>query len=388
VRRGGAGIGAVRGRHGPAVTLTPVPLPNPLRRRKSPKLTVVIPVYNVRRYLSETLDSVLRQPVDDIEVIVVDDGSTDGSAEVAEDYVRRDRRFRLVRQENAGVSTARNIAVPMASGEFLTFVDGDDELPADAWTTMMRTLEKTGSDFVVGNMERLAGDRRFVTPLMRRNHREERLGVTLEQMPLMLADVFSVNKIYRLDFWREAKIWFPERTRYQDQPALTQAFLAARAFDVLTETVYQWRVREDRSSATQQRAQLSNLKERVETKRMTIDMVREKASTKVQHVLFSEILPIDMWEYFRAVPGASEEYWSVLRDAVREFWNSETVPFEETTVPVQRRLMGWLVSQGRREDLERLIHLIDTEGVVVTDGELQHPWREEPGLPKGVTVAG
>jgi hypothetical protein len=252
---------------------------------------------------------------------------------------------------------------------------------------MMRTLEKTGSDFVVGKMERLTGARRFVTPLMRRNHREERLGVNVEQMPLMLADVFSVNKIYRMDFWREAGIWFPERTRYQDQPALTQAFLAARAFDVLTETVYQWRVREERTSATQQRAQLSNLKERVATKQMTIDMVREKGSGKVQHVLFSEILPIDMWEHFRAVPGASEEYWSILRDAVREFWNSESLPFEETTVPVRQRLMGWLVAQDRREDLEKLIQLIDTDGLVVTDGELQHPWREEPGIPRGVTVA-
>lgn len=364
-----------------------MPLPNLLRRRKPPKLTVVIPVYNVRRYLGKTLDSVLRQPFGDIEVIVVDDGSTDGSAEVAESYARRNRRLRLVRQENAGVSTARNIAVPMARGEYLTFVDGDDELPADAWSTMMRTLEETGSDFVVGKMERVAGERRFVTPLMRRNHREDRLGVTLEEMPLMLADVFSVNKIYRLDFWREAGIWFPERTRYQDQPALTQAFLAARAFDVLTETVYQWCVRDDRSSATQQRAQLSNLKERVATKQMTIDMVRDKGSSKVQHVLFAEILPIDMWEHFRAVPGASEEYWTILRDAVREFWNSETVAFEETTVPVQRRLMGWLVAQGRREDLEKLIHIIDTEGLAVTDGELQHPWRDEPGLPRGVTVA-
>ena len=64
------------------------------------------------------------------------------------------------------------------------------------------------------------------------------------------------------------------------------------------------------------------------------------------------------------------------------------MPFEDTTVPVRQRLMGWLVTQDRREDLERLIALIDGEGVAVEGGELLHPWRGEPGLPDRVTVAG
>ncbi len=371
-----------------AVTLAGVPSLTSIFRKRAPQLTVIIPVYNVGRYLSDCLDSVLRQPFADVEVIVVDDGSTDASAEIARSYAESNPKIRLVRQENSGVSRARNVAVPMARGEFLTFVDGDDELPADAWSTMMRTIRSTGSDVVVGKIERVSGDRRFVTPLMRRNHRTQRLGVTLEEMPLMLADVFSVNKIYRRDFWESAGIWFPERTRYQDQPALTQVFLAARAFDVIPDVVYQWRVRDDRSSATQRRSELSNLRERINTKRMTVEMVREKGSPRVMETLLSEVLPIDMWEHFRAVPGADEEYWTLLRDGVRELWNPSTIPFEETSVRVQHRLMGWLVHEDRREDLERLIELLDNKSVAVEGGRLLHPWAEEPGVPDGVTVAG
>lgn len=346
---------------------------------------MVIPVYNVGRYLGDCLESVLRQPVDDVEIILVDDASDDGSAELAADYARRHANITLLHQQHAGVSSARNIGVPHSRGELLTFVDSDDELPDDAWTTMLETLERTGSDFVVGSAERVAGERHIPMPLMRRNHRSTRLGVTIEEMPLMLADVFVWNKIFRRSFWDRAKVWFPERTRYQDQPALTQAFLAADSFDVITDIVYRWRFRDDLSSATQRRKDLSNLNERVATKRMTIDLVRDHGSAEVERVLFSEVLPIDMWEHFRSVPGGSDDYWETLRDAVREFWNPSTIPFEETRVPVQQRLMGWFTSQGRRADLEALIAHIDAHGVVVDDGVFQHPWRSEPGLPEATT---
>ena len=357
------------------------------------QLSVVVPVYNVAEYLAASLDSILRQPVDGVEVVVVDDGSTDGSAEVAASYAAAHDGIRLVTQENSGVSIARNNAVPLCRGEFLTFVDPDDELPADAWSTMLRTLRSTGSDFVVGSAERVEGDRRFITPLMRRNHADERLGIRIGDAPLMLADVFVWNKIFRRSFWDEHRIWFPERTRYQDQVALTQAFLAARSFDVLTEVVYDWRVRADLSSATQRRREVTNLRERVSTKQMTLDMVRAHGDDRVTDVLLTEILPIDMWEHFRAATHAPgpDEYWTVLRDAVRSFWTPQ-LPFERTRVPAQQRMMGWLTGQDRFDDLVELVaHLDRGRGVHFLDvgGRLEAdlPLRGAPGVPPECWVA-
>lgn len=352
-------------------------------------LSVVVPVYNVAQYVEDCLDSVLRQPVEDVEVVVVDDGSTDGSTEIVERYARRHDRVELVVQENAGVSVARHEGVRRCTAEFLTFVDPDDVLPADAWSTMLATLERTRSDFVVGAAERVTGDRRFMTPLMKRNHREQRLSIRIEDQPLMLADVFVWNKIFRRAFWDEAGIRFPERTRYQDQPALTQAFLAARSFDVLTDVVYAWAVRPSGGSATQRRSDLDNLRERVETKRQTVAMVVAHGDAELERVLRTEILPIDMWEHFRAVPGADDDYWQLLREAVREFWAPPGVTFDQTTVPVQQRLMGWLVAADRRDDLVTLIEFLDAspDGPPVVDGELRHPWYGDPGLPEGVTRA-
>lgn len=350
-----------------------------------PLVSVVVPVFNNAAHLASCLDSLLAQPVHSLEVVVVDDGSTDGSAQVAASYAATDPRVQVVSQPNSGVSIARNNALPLCRGRYLTFADGDDVLPPDAWSGMLRTLERTGSDFAVGKAEREevgeSGSRRFVTPLMRRNHGHERLRATIGELPLMVADVFVWNKMFRLDFYRGAGITFPERTRYQDQVAMTQAFLAARSFDVLTEVVYFWRVRPERDSATQRRADLSNLRERISTKHMTVDLVRAHGDPRLLHVLHDEVLPIDMWEHFRAGAAAGGDYWSELVAGTRALWHDGTLPFEATAVPAHQRLMGWLTVRDRHEDLVRWLAVLDDGGPTYTaDGRLLHPWETEVEL--------
>ncbi|MFE6646310.1 glycosyltransferase family 2 protein [Nocardioides sp. NPDC057772] len=358
--------------------------------RIRPTLSVVVPVYNVAEYVEKSLRSVLDQPRDEIsrlEVIVVDDGSTDGSAQILRRIAAEEPSVTLITQPNSGVSRARHTGIDAATGELLTFVDPDDILPPDAWSAMIRSLRRTGSDFAVGAAERVSVEngveRRFTTPLMRRNHAEERLRCRIEDAPLMLADIFVWNKVFRRTFWTKNAIAFPERTRYQDQVALTQVFLAADSFDVLTEIVYDWQVRADRSSATQKRAQIANLVERITTKRQTLELVRAAGSARLIETLLAEILPIDMWEHFRAAvhPDTEEpgRYWELLRGAVLEFWYEAGVPFESTTVPPAQRLMGWLVAQDRAEDLAALVAMIDRYGA--SRAFRQHPWREDATLP-------
>lgn len=94
------------------------------------KLSIIVPVYNVEKYIEECLDSLVRQNFSDeeYEIICVDDGSTDRSGEIVEDYGKRYRQIKVLRQENKGVSTARNVGVKMAKGEYVCFVDSDDYL--------------------------------------------------------------------------------------------------------------------------------------------------------------------------------------------------------------------------------------------------------------------
>ena len=89
-------------------------------------VSVIIPVYNVEKYLAECLDSVISQDIQDMEIICVNDGSTDSSGEILKTYARKDDRIKVVSQENKGLSSARNIGIEYAKGEYLLFLDSDD----------------------------------------------------------------------------------------------------------------------------------------------------------------------------------------------------------------------------------------------------------------------
>lgn len=91
-----------------------------------PKFSIIIPIYNVAPYLRECLDSVFSQTIDDFEVLAVDDGSTDGSGQIIDEYAVKNRRLTVLHKGNGGVSTARNAGIDLAHGEYLCFVDGDD----------------------------------------------------------------------------------------------------------------------------------------------------------------------------------------------------------------------------------------------------------------------
>lgn len=100
-------------------------------------ISIIVPVYNAEQYLTECIDSLLSQTYKDIEVILVNDGSTDGSGKICEQFVKKDKRIRFISQENSGVSVARNSALDIAQGEYLCFVDSDDTVAPDYITSLL-----------------------------------------------------------------------------------------------------------------------------------------------------------------------------------------------------------------------------------------------------------
>ena len=111
-------------------------------------ISVIVPVYNVEEYLEECLESIKRQTYTDIEVILVNDGSTDGSKEICERYCEKDSRFKLVSQENKGQSVARNLGMVESKGEFISFVDSDDVLKEDMLEQLMKQMTSEDIDIV------------------------------------------------------------------------------------------------------------------------------------------------------------------------------------------------------------------------------------------------
>lgn len=110
-------------------------------------VSIIIPAYNVEKYIEKCLKSILEQTYKNIEVIVVDDGSTDKTAQLIDSISKQDDRIQVIHKENSGVSAARNSGIEISTGDYLVFVDGDDYLAEDYVEYMLSLVEKTGSDF-------------------------------------------------------------------------------------------------------------------------------------------------------------------------------------------------------------------------------------------------
>ena len=111
-------------------------------------ISVIVPVYNVSAYLPECLDSILSQDYEKLEVILIDDGSTDDSGAICDAYAQRDGRIRVIHQKNGGAAAAKNAGLRAATGEYLSFADSDDFLEPGAYAYMMSLLRETGADIV------------------------------------------------------------------------------------------------------------------------------------------------------------------------------------------------------------------------------------------------
>ena len=159
-------------------------------------ISVVVPVYNVETYLVECLDSIQNQTYTDFEVLLVNDGSTDGSQAICEHYCQTDKRFRLMNQTNQGQSVARNNGVTASTGEFIAFVDSDDIILSNYLETLMQHMGEdvdiVESQFTVHKKEFLA-EKSQDTKILFEGNSEESVKV----VPNHLLSVNPVTKLYR-----------------------------------------------------------------------------------------------------------------------------------------------------------------------------------------------
>ncbi|MFD7153832.1 glycosyltransferase family 2 protein [Kribbella sp. NPDC059898] len=275
----------------------------------TPRLSVVVPFYGVGEYLGDCLESIAQQAWGDFEAILVDDGSPDDSAVVAKEFCARDERFRLIQQENAGPGPARDAGIQEATGEYLAFVDGDDLVSRYGFAALVRTLDRTGSDFAGGNARRF-NNSFGVRPswLHKQPFARVRHATHVTEFPDLVLDRMLWNKVYRRSFWTEYGYTFPP-IRYEDYPVALKAHLDAVTVDTITQAVYYWRERESGESITQQKFQLGNIRDRVTSAGMVLDLV-ENAVPVVRRRVHAHLAQIDvltLMSAFGSVPADDEQ---------------------------------------------------------------------------------
>jgi CDP-glycerol glycerophosphotransferase len=284
------------------------------------RLSVVIPVYNVEEFLEPCLDSVLAQTYTDYEVVMVDDGSTDRSAEIAQRYVARDDRFRLVSQQNGGLSKARNTGTDNATGELLVFLDSDDMLTANAYELLVGALDRTGSDFATGNVYRLTRYATVQSPFLRHAFAETRLKTHVTKYRPLLADRPAWNKVWRRAFWDKHGFRFPEGRTYEDTPVTIPAHFLAKSVDVIADPCYLWRIREGGAqSITQRKSDPQSLIDRLTSIQEVSEHLAADGPRGSKRWYDESVVADDLRYYVNSLDVADEEYRTLFLERVNAF---------------------------------------------------------------------
>jgi CDP-glycerol glycerophosphotransferase len=285
-----------------------------------PRISVVVPVYNVEEYLEECLTSVVRQTARDLEILVVDDGSTDGSAAIAQAFAARDERIRIITQPNGGLGAARNTGAAAATGEYLAFLDSDDVLPPNAYELLVTSLEKTGSDFATGNVHRLTSLGTSQAPFLARVFARDRPRTHVMRFRELVSDRIVPNKLWRRSFWEEHGFRFPEGMLHEDIPVVIPAHFVAKAVDVISKPVYLYRIREGGDlSITQRRAEKRALLDRLKAVEMARDFLSEHGQRRARRWYEERVIAEDLRYHLNVLEVADDEYRELFVERVNAF---------------------------------------------------------------------
>lgn len=216
------------------------------------QISIIIPVYNGEKYLHRCLDSVINQSYQELEIIIVNDGSTDASLEICEKYQKKDKRIQIITKENGGVSSARNRGLDMIKTDWLLFLDADDEIPENAIEICCQILEKEPDiDFIAGSHQKITSKRVMheefsILPICS----EEEISKCYAANVLYHLSYGTVwGKLFRSDLIRDHSLQFHEKLSHGEDCLFVFQYLQFSKYPYITEKeIYYYYVND--SSAT------------------------------------------------------------------------------------------------------------------------------------------
>lgn len=211
------------------------------------KVSVVIPVYNIEAHLCQCLDSIAAQSLEDLEIICVDDGSTDQSPEILADYARRDSRFQVMTQPNSGPGVARNTGMAQTTGEYLIFLDSDDWFESDFLERMTAQAEETGADVTICRaveFETGSGKERPSGWMLKSEYLPGEIFAPEEVREHIFQFTYGWpwDKLYRRAFIQDRGLRYPPLPNSEDLVFVFQSLVLAEKITVVPETLVHHRV--------------------------------------------------------------------------------------------------------------------------------------------------
>lgn len=216
------------------------------------KISVIVPVYNIEKYLNDCIDSLINQTYKNIEILLIDDGSKDNSGNICDEYAQKDSRIKVIHQENGGLSKARNTGLDNASGEYIMFCDSDDLFTPIACEVLLNEIESKNADYVIANYQNCDEDGTlWHNPVFdKEKFKNFRLSIKdyIHSFYIMNSGVW--NKIFRKSFIDKLNLRFIEKLPAEDAMFTTYCFIKAKSVYYINDIVYLYRQREGDSIST------------------------------------------------------------------------------------------------------------------------------------------
>lgn len=206
--------------------------------KTSPRISVIVPVYNAEKWLRRCVDSILAQTFTDFEVLLIDDGSTDGSGAICDEYAIQDQRVRVFHKPNGGVSSARNLGLDSAQGEWMTFADSDDYIESNMLVRMIKKINDEQADIVIADYFETSKDRDIKVSQNLQSLKSEDLISGLLQGHIIGS---TCNKLFSKRLFTDNDIHFPKDIDYcEDLIAIVQILLHNPKVVVLSGAFYHY----------------------------------------------------------------------------------------------------------------------------------------------------
>lgn len=201
-----------------------------------PKISIIVPVYNVEDYLDRCIQSIVDQTYSNLEIILVDDGSPDRCGQICDEWSHRDSRVKVIHQENAGVSVTRNAGISMAQGEYLYFVDSDDWIAPNLCEKAMEAFSEHDADIVVFGWDQVTETGKSLGSTETLTEGSFSTEEALRELLQGHINSYLWNKIYKRSVFQD--IWLPNRTAFEDMAITYKLFLNASKIYCMEETLY------------------------------------------------------------------------------------------------------------------------------------------------------
>lgn len=207
-------------------------------------ISVVVPIYNVEKYLNRCIDSILSQTYSNLEIILVDDGSTDNSGIISDEYALFDSRVKVIHKKNGGLSDARNYGIKAAHGEYITFIDSDDYVRNDYVEVLYSLIQKNNSEISVAICKKVYenNDQKSIYNVKKRIEITDNKFTMLEHMLYQkLYDTYAWAKLYKLSLFNDVK--FPKGKLYEDLATIYKLILKSSKVSYINEEIYYYFIR-------------------------------------------------------------------------------------------------------------------------------------------------